>query len=452
VIVTNATYDQFSRLPAREHRYLFEIAGYARGFTSWPSGAAGQYPWIKEESGVGDMSQRVQELEGNSTLSDLVITIIDRGDLITADLAANVLEGKTATLKVGFKGMRQSDFVTFATMVVDSVAEGETPCDYAICCKEFSRKVKKVIYRTGDSGRPTSNNDPKTLTGNPMTLLLDILQTECGLPALYINTAAITALRDGLFAGMRMKFQLTKAPEAKAFLDAEIFKALGGYAFQDALGRFTPVFWIPTVAPVSALTLTREDIEGIGKVSQAELKNVLSYRFDDAEDKFQSELTEVGATSAIYGIEGQHIIESRGMRSYWQAWGYARLLARVLFLRYGAKNLVYDLESRWRAAVLEPGDYARITHAKVRDRVGGVRGITNRLAQVLEITRKFSSGKVGLKLLDVGWLDALGPYQVAPDATPDWVAASPAEKAALMFVCDDAMGEYSDGTPGHEVF
>jgi hypothetical protein len=450
VIASNASFDAQNRRKAKQLIHLVEIAGYGRAFITSQPLAAGQFAWIKE---IGTLTQRADLLEGKSSLSGLDLTVLDRAGLITSDFLSTTFEGRVATVKTGIDGMALSDFVALATMIVDSVDSDASNTAYTFHLVDDERLIKRTIYRIADDGAQTSDQHRKTVVGNPMDILSDVLQNQVGLAAGKINSAAIAGYKANLFAGNRMDFTLTKAPEAKQFLDLEIFKALGGFNFTNSLGQYTPVFLIPTAAPAAALTLTDKNLVELPVPKQLKFMNELSYRFDSDGSKFGSELTAVNAASAAkYGLSGMQVIESRGQRGALGAWAYGRLLANTLFLQYAFKPISLSVSVLWDAALVEPGDFVRVTHSKIPNRDLGVMGMTNRLFLVTARGWDFGRGNVLLDLLDANWLDLMPAYQIAPDAQADWTLATQEQKDQYMFISSQATGNYSDGQAGHKIF
>lgn len=268
-----------------------------------------------------------------------------------------------------------------------------------------------------------------------------------------INFAAIASLKNTLFAGMKLRFELTTAPQAKDWIDKELFQALGGYGFWNNLGAFTPYFYIPQAVPTVALALTEYNVEGVPGLDQADPMNFITYRMDFEGDQAQQELTELyGPSFNLYGMQSQHIIEARGVRSFYQGLAWARLLAHALFRRYARKPPLVTATAFWDAAVLEVGDCVTLTHSKMVPPGGGTLGVTNELFEVVKLSKDFTKHTVELGLLDVNWLNGVAAYLVAPDTQVDWTLASPAEKAAFMFLASAATGNYSDQTPGHLIY
>jgi hypothetical protein len=460
-------------VPLKQVRYVFTITGYAKVFTRWASGVAGQYPWIKK---VENMGWRVQDLAGSSTLQDLSIVVNDgtAGDRtisITADRVAFTFEGAAATLKLGFPGLSQStDFITVATLVIDHLETVDNGTAYRFVMRDQTiRALKTRIYATGDNGRPTSSKNPKSLgtgsatasSGNPMDLLLDILQNQLSLAAGQINLTAINNYKAGLLSGYRMRFALTRAPEAKQFIDLEIMKALGGWSFQNSSGLFTPVFEIPNATVASVMNLgdkqfVETPVLNPGKVSAGQtLVNVVSYRLDFDGSNFQSEIAELNATSfSQFGAGMIHAIQARGARSYEGGWAMGRVGSNTVMQRWGFHAPQYYIKCFLPAVVLEPGDYINFSSSFLVNAVTGKLGVTNVLCEVLGVTRDFEQGIVELGLLDVSWLNTstMGAYQVAPDGTPSWPTANSTQRVTYQFISSAVTGKYSTGDTGHSIW
>lgn len=587
---------------AKQPIYIFTIAGYTRVFTNYATGISGQYDWIED---IADLGISISDLDGGSDLGELDITVTDTTALITADFPGFVFEGKAVTLQTGFPGMSQADFVTLFTGIVDSVASANLGNSYVFKCTDNKQILTKVIYTLGDDGKPTDSNNPRTLNGHPLDILLTALTNELGLNYHGVNMPSIMGYRDSLFAGLQFTFSITTPPAAKDFLEQQILKPLGGYLWTNNLGQIDVVFFAsssgpaicagclvgafadvtgqlvmapfaaglratldvppgatqlllgvndnpyvdnsgswkvnvtgvgdltvlgtaapwtfsgginaaypflnagssaPTAAAVTAgttitiayvsglcsihlltdlhdtlglppalsnasspgiychpvprantgvLVLNVDNTAEIPDASQADLIDTLSFRFDkDASGNFVSQLVQSYTPSIVkYGLVGQHIIESDGMHSALQGFFVAALTARLIFLRYGTKNLAFGLGSAsagtpliafWTACVIEPGDIVAVTNPFIPDRVAGVKGITAKLFEVLDRVWNFNEGKVTLTLLDSGIATFKLAY-IAPGSTPVFTSASSYQKNRYMFLCNNS-DQQSDGT------
>jgi hypothetical protein len=428
--------------------YLIEIAGYSRAFTSLPSFVVSQYDWI---TGIEDLAVTVSDLDGAADLGQFTFTVQDRGRAITASFPSFVFEGKKITLKTGFPGMLQSDFALLFTGIIDSVETINEGGEYQFVCSDRSSLLTKVIYATGDDGQPTDSDHPHTINAHPLDILLDILRNQIGIADPDIDVAGITDYRDNVYAGLQFAFSITTAPDAATFIKDELMKLLGGYLRINAAGQFAVTFFYNPGA-ASVMSLGVDECTEVPDAIQADLINVVHLRFDDdGSQKYLAESIQTNADSvALYGQYGQTIIQSAGLKSSLQGFSQAAFLARMIFLRYGFKNLKIDsLPVFWKACLIEPGDVITFTNPYIPDRKLGVVGITNQRLEVLDRTWKFSSGIVELTLLDSG-LGTGGAtiYKYTVDGAPNYAGATVLNRSTHMYLCSDA-DIYSNGDPAH---
>lgn len=443
---------------AKQPIHLFEITGYARSFATRDPGFGTFDPWIVE---VAPVTQSAQELKGSSSLNDLAVTVADIGLGITGDFPF-VFQGRDCTIKTGFAGLAQADYTLMHTYVVDRIESVKNNTAWKFTCKPQTRLVKKTIFKTGDGGGPIGSDDPRTFSGNPMDLLnMTILQGEVGLAVADIDVATINSYRDLVFPGIRFNFSITKAPEAKAFIEKELLAPLGLYALTLADGKFSIRGFLPLPGTiVSQFSFSQDNVATLPTPAEAELINVVIHRFDHDGDGFAVGNVEVEAASETkFNQQGSHIIESLGMKSALQGFGLARLVAQGIFNRFADKNLTMkSLTAHWdEAALLEIGDFVELSQPFVPNRVTGALGITDQFFVVTKVSRVYMKGQVKISLDDAaqvqlgGGIDpaGLGPFKIAPATVPEWVPASQAQKDAYMFVGDKTTGQMSDGVDAH---
>lgn len=202
-----------------------------------------------------------------------------------------------------------------------------------------------------------------------------------------------------------------------------------------------------------ALAITHDTIvdQGIPLAEQADLVNQVLFRFDkDTEGKFHSEPTYNFDTSTTkYAQFVPTTIESDGMRSGFQAFFHAALISRLIFYRYGLKNLTFvDVPLFWDAVLLEPGDFVSLTSPLIPDRELGVKGITGKMFEILDRTWNLNEHTVTVTLLDASYLSRFAQYLIAPNSTPAFTSASAYAKARYLFLSNTS-DQYSDTTPGH---
>ena len=136
------------------------------------------------------------------------------------------------------------------------------------------------------------------------------------------------------------------------------------------------------------------------------------------------------------------------MRSGFQGFLWAQLISRLIFLRYGSKNLTLtSVPFLWSQCLLEPGDIIQLTIAQVPNRAGGTLGVTNMTFEVLDRTWQFATGIIELTLLAIN-LAAFKQYLITTNGEANYAAASSADKAKYMFLCG-TNGEYSTGAPAN---
>jgi hypothetical protein len=435
--------------------YLLEISGYSRKFTNQPTGVSGQYDWMID---ISDSGTTINDLDGAADLGEVDITIQDLGHAITADFAGITLEGRKATLKIGYPGLAQSDFLIVHTGVIDNIASANKNNDYVFAITDKTTSLQKTIYSIGDDGvNPTDNKNPKTLNGHPLDILLDILENEIGYSVGDINVTKITDYRDSIFSGVQFKFVITSPPTAADFIANQIMKPLGGYYWNDNNDQFNVNFFYPLTTVASVFSLNEDNMLDIPEAAQADLINSINFRFDKDDDNsgngdFKSESVNNYADSITkYGFYASHIVESDGMRAGLQGFLIAAIVSRMLFYRYGLKTLAFGkgnsatpVEARWTAARLQPGDIVDVTNSHIPDRVAGVMGITGKFFEVLDVVRDYSTSTVKLTLLDASYLSKFGTYLITPNAEANYTSASTADKAKYMFMCNDS-DQYSNG-------
>lgn len=240
-----------NRANAKGIIYLLSIEGYARVFTNYETGVAGQYAWIED---MEDLEITVSDMDGGADLGTLSVTVQDHRGLITADFPTALFEGKKVTLKTGLVGMSQSDFATIFNGVIDSVDSANANQSYVFNCEGPDQVLSKVIFTTGDDGQPTDSDHPKTLNAHPLDILIDVLENQVGIPSTGINLSKIFAFRNGVYAGLQFTFSIDSPPSGKDFIEQQIMKPLGGYIWVNSKGQFDVNFFYGTT------WLTRVDI------------------------------------------------------------------------------------------------------------------------------------------------------------------------------------------------
>lgn len=437
---------------------LIEIEGYARQFIRGGVPASGdQYPWIVS---IENIDTSVDDLNGGANQVTCTFNVQDVRGQITADFPNFVFEGKRITVKAGLPGLSQSDWVTVFTGYIDNVISDNANTEYQFACSDISSRLSKVVFTTGDSGLATDSDNIKTVIGHPMDILISILEDEVGFDASSVDEAKIFQARDGVLAGLTFKFNINQPPAAADFITNQILKPLGGYLWVNHAGLISVNFFYPVTGtgqtPVA--TLGPDAWTSIPTASQVDMVNTVQYQFDkddsnsDATGNYLAQDTEeYGPSVDLYGQFGEIVIQADGMRSSFQGFFIAKFISRLIFFRYGLKNLKFDeaaADAIWRYMRLESGDIVQVTHPKIPDRQNGVIGVTARQFEVLNRSLNLTEGLITLTMIDASYLARFGEFKITPDTESDFASASSADKAHYMFLCDDS-DQYSDASDGH---
>lgn len=414
-------------------------------------------PWIVN---VDDHSTTVSDLDGGVDLADLTMNVQDALQAITALFPSYIFEGQRATLLMGYAGMALDQFIPMFTGVINTVSSANGNMEYLFDASSFNAtKLTTNIYTTGDDGFAIDSNNPRTVLGHPIDILVAALG-YCGVPPSSIDTPKLYYYRDSIFNGLSFSFTLTSSPTGKDFIESELMKPLGAYLRETNTGLMTVNFFYPALSgngtytpptpPVA--TLDQTNTADMPLAGEADLINAVTFRFDDdnsGNSNFLSEtVQEYGPSVERFGLVGAQIIESKGMRSGFQGFLWAEIISRLIFLRYSSKNLLLTaVPFLWSECLLEPGDIIQLTIAQVPNRAGGTLGVTNLTFEVLDRTWQFMSGLIALNLLAID-LSAFKQYDIAPNGEPDYPAASSGDKAKYMFLCG-TNDEYSTGAPAN---
>ncbi len=451
----------------------------------------GRHPCIKIPQGV---HQSIQQLQGQSSIGALAIDAVDSGGYMTALASGGKLTGRRLTLSVGYPGMNSTDFVTIATQEIEGVEVLPSGGGYRLDCHDLNRYAKSQIFTAGDDGAAVSKQHPRTLLANPMDVILTVVQNELGLgqssllepsawklydpgqwdstltsnptlinPNPYLDVDQLLFYRNGIFAGYLFDFEFTQPVEAKQFLEFEIFHPLGGYAVILADGRMSPRFFVPPYSFAGLASLDERNITVLPGVKPDPLINQVTFRMDYDGSQFQTELLFLSAPSLQqFGLAGEDIIESKGMKLERGGASLAGITANRIFQRYGGMDPVtgsprggaatLSVTSQFMNLTIEAGDYVHFSHPLLPNLESGTQGIYNRTMEVVDKQPNYTQGNMAYRLLDTGWMGAKVLSRIAPQGTPGWSAASSTERERYMFLSQESTRTYSDGTPGKTVF
>ena len=434
----------------------FAIAGYARTFTTGPTEVEGFYPWISEGN-AGSLSMSVNDLEGGSNVGDISFTVLDANRQITADLQTgmNIL-GNVCTIIVGFPNLPPAQWITLMTLVVDRIELANQNTAYKITLRDNSTLMQQYSFQTADDGFPTSKNHIATIQTDPMTALYEAV-SQSGLPPASINTAAMLTLKNSVYFGFNVFFQVSYPPRAKDWIEQEILKPLGAYWFWNHLGQLTPYSMLPYAAPTPVMTLDGSNIcmeTPPVPMRSGDYTAVIVYKIDGDGNgqNFQTIIvSEFAPAVNLYGMAQSKIIQSRGVRSSQGGARMAYLTTQNIFSRYGLKPLTYKPRCFLPAMLLEIGDKVTLNHPLIPNalwasqfRLPGTMGIQGTLWEVKGKNVDLNKGTVELDLLDVSWQLINPGYSIAPDGTGPYATGN--EGRATNYMYYSSAGESVSGT------
>lgn len=265
--------------------------------------------------------QRINELEGHSSIPTLNFETIDvRGELKRLAAETDIV-GKLGRFRLGFPGMAMTDFVTLHTTQltdVGRIGEGRMSFDSV----ELLNFVRGEVFKQGGphsepgiddppapplypafaaNAYPIGDKNPRYLQGHPIDILLVVYQNELGIgqatadpagwqiytpgndatlinPNRYLDVPGLLALRGGMFGGTRFEFKLTRPVDGKRWVDDQILKILGLYTIIRPDGSLA-FKSMKSPANPSPVAMTRDGIIGIPEVAREPIINVVTVRF-----------------------------------------------------------------------------------------------------------------------------------------------------------------------------
>jgi hypothetical protein len=448
--------------------YRVVIEGYYRSFTTDIS-SVNDDPWLQVPE---DHQKQINDLDGGAQTEQLVFNVQDHVEIgqttgaLTQDMGAGtVFEGSLVQLYIGDKSMSStSDYLLYWQGYVDQVDSDNANLEYKFTCFDVTKKLAQVVYQTGDDGAQTSSDSIKTLTGHPLSILLDILTNQLrdpvsgqALDQSLIDFTKIDAYIAGPFQGVEMYFRLTQPVQALDFIKNQLLKPLGGYLWVSQ-GKLTVNFFYPLAPPSPTLVIGPDQWTTIPTAEQTQMLNTVVVKFDKDDsgstssgNYLSTNTQQYGPSVKKYGLFGEQDINADGLRAALQGYLISRLVSFLIFGRYGFKNLMFDQAAppgiMYPFLLLEPGDLVLVTHPQVPDRKAGVMGIVNKQFEILHKKTSFKDGQVTPSMIDASYLYNFGFRETAPDSEGHYTSTSTSDKAQFMFQ-SGLNGKYSNGDAG----
>lgn len=434
MITTNSAWDSENAKLGKKPIYVLAIGGEStvysthdltlEGITSAPAFRA----WLKTPRGA---SQSIDVLRGSSSIGELECEIIDQGGVLRQLVGGTTLEGKSATLRVGYPGLAYSDFVALHTYQIYKITPSRHYTSWLFRARDRQMSAKRTIYLHPENGDPISDANPWILTGTPAEIFQAVWLFALARPVTDVDRTLLQQLdagSEGLYKTVRpFMFTLSEAFEAKQFLESEIFKPAGLYPVVDNTGKISlRGSRAPAAGPVAAYTFDTSNMIVLPEIDRMSIVNEIIFRVDQDEQGFQNELIYIDAASvSTYGRAGQHVIESKGLRTVLGAQWWCEEMANRLFARFAGTPAalrggapVARIEAFLLTAPVWVGDYVAVTHPLMPDLRTGALGVTDRLYEVIDREPDYARGRMQYKLLDTG-LTGLGAAEEFDEALID---------------------------------
>jgi hypothetical protein len=467
-------------------------------------------PYLQIPQGA---SQRVNELEGQSSLGSMTITCIDPNGTLKGLAAQDVLIGRMIHLKQGFPGLALGDFTTLQTMQITQVGQ-DTDGRITIQCADVQRFIQgmQIWLRGGplwwtpggpkaqqpvgaswlENGYQVSDQNPRYVAGNPIDIILAVLQNELGVgqdPALltsnyvmqslapiyqsqqdydplpppegwaiyqpgqdstlinpnpYIDVPGLLAFRDGEFSGVWLDFVITRCIDGKQFIEEQTLKPLGLYWIVRPDGRLSLKTMKPPVVQTPLFSFSARNIMGIPQTQRQNIVNLVTFQMDvqqggitTAARSYGYQVTYQQQTSLkTHRQVYQQQIQCTGLRVARGAMMLSRLLADRIFRRHAFEPPLYKFTAQLATLPVELGDYVWLSHPKILDLKTGKLGLVNVTCEVIDKQPNYAQGTVDFTLLDTRFISISPPYQIAAaaDDIPIWDDATPQLRAQYMFI------------------
>jgi hypothetical protein len=443
----------------------------------------------------------------------MTITCIDPNGTLKGLAAQDVLIGRMIHLKQGFPGLALGDFTTLQTMQITQVGQ-DTDGRITIQCADVQRFIQgmQIWLRGGplwwtpggpkaqqpvgaswlENGYQVSDQNPRYVAGNPIDIILAVLQNELGVgqdPALltsnyvmqslapiyqsqqdydplpppegwaiyqpgqdstlinpnpYIDVPGLLAFRDGEFSGVWLDFVITRCIDGKQFIEEQTLKPLGLYWIVRPDGRLSLKTMKPPVVQTPLFSFSARNIMGIPQTQRQNIVNLVTFQMDvqqggitTAARSYGYQVTYQQQTSLkTHRQVYQQQIQCTGLRVARGAMMLSRLLADRIFRRHAFEPPLYKFTAQLATLPVELGDYVWLSHPKILDLKTGKLGLVNVTCEVIDKQPNYAQGTVDFTLLDTRFISISPPYQIAAaaDDIPIWDDATPQLRAQYMFI------------------
>lgn len=440
MITTNPAWDAKNAALAKMPIYVFTIGGESVVYSTHDlvrTGITGSLPefrpWLKVPRGS---SQTIDVVNGQSSIGELECEVVDRGGAVRQLVGGTALEGRSATLTVGYPGIAYSEFVVLQAYQIYKIVPSRGYGAWLFRSRDQQMDLKRTVRLNPINGAALSEDNPWVLMGTPGEIVQAVYLFALGRDPECLDLAGLAALdsaAEGLHKAARpYRFLLTEATEAKHFLETEIYRTAGLYPVVTHTGRLSLRAPRPPAAgPASVFHFTADNLTVLPAVDRAEIVNEIVFEFDFDGDECRTKLVYVdGGSISTYGRARQLRIESKGLRTELGAQWFCHETARRMFRRFaGVAELkggatVVNAEAFLLSLPVWVGDYVLVSHPLMPDLSTGALGVEERLYEVIDREPDYARGLMRYKLLDTGLTGRQSAFGWAPCARPFLIGQS----------------------------
>jgi hypothetical protein len=420
--LTNTAFDTDHALSYKHPVYLVHFDGetkdYATAKVASPTNTV--EPYIVSISGL---AHKVTPEEGESSISGIKVNILDKNDEITALFTTDTyyFHRKKVTIKAGYKGMTEANMLTVMTGWVTGYRMTSDGLAYEFDITDPIKWMQRKIFRNA------SETTPLVLSGNPLTILLQILTSGDGdngdydllaaangldIDESYIDVAGIEAARDTWYPGNSnyMRWTIVKREKAKNWIEREILKVLNIYPVVDGQGRFSVKPFKPAIA-------------ALDKVQAFDESNIIGLPTWDGNLKDMINEVEIfydyDSSGGTYDIE-EYFIDSDSVDNRGPGRKPLNIKSRGIHTSLSPRSLpsrADDIINR------RAGDIIPFTHANIPNIETGTRGFSNTRMELVSRSVDWNKGLVKLNLLDTNF-DRRNYAVISPSAPLSTCTAS----------------------------
>jgi hypothetical protein len=377
--------------------------------------------------GLSGGSRSVTPRTASSTISELNMQVGDLGGDITGYIAnaTGRLQNAPVMLSIGFQGMAENDMVPFYSGTVINYSYNEGIYKFAVA--DLMKGVNT------DCCKSATEDDPVTMLGNPINLILQILtSTEAGtngaydllgsnglgIPVANISLSDIETLRNRWFpiGGDEFSLSISEPINALELLETHFFQPLNLYLDINGDRKLSLQIVKPPLPPISTLRITDDDMLEPPTVDAnlGELINSIMVKFNygDAvagEFEYASYYVDVDSTQDRGPCDETLELSSEAIHTaYMDVTSFINKYISRMFIRYAVPPLKMNVRLHMTHALISCGDVVFVSSKTIPNFNTGLFDFTNIPMEATNVSLDYKKGIVSVDLIYSGF--GYGPF------------------------------------------